>query len=117
MFKKFYEEGNETDYEIEQPITLKEIWGPLDKIFSSLKDVSVVDVYYREVEIIEKKETYPTIIVDIYTKDDKNIVYLIYVKDLDDYTWKQVKEEITKKYKSDLLNVCDEDEGYISFCT
>jgi len=117
MFKKFYEEGNEVDYEIEQPITLKEVWKPLDEIFSNLKDVNVVDVYYEEVEIVEKKESYPTIVVDIYTKDNKNLVYLIYVKDLDEYTWKEIKMEMEKKYKSDLLNVCDEDEGYISFCS
>jgi len=117
MFKKFYERGKETEYETEQPLSLNEIWKPLDEIFSSLKDVNVIDVYYEEVEIVEKKITYPTIVVDVYTKDNKNLVYLIYVKDLDEYTWKEIKGEIEKRYKSNLLNICDEDEMYISFCT
>jgi len=42
---------------------------------------------------------------------------LIYVKDLDEYSWKELKEKIVNKYKSDKLNVCDEDEIYVSFCS
>ena len=117
MFKKFYEKGNETEYETEQLLSLNEIWKALDDVFSSLKDVNVIDVYYEEVEIVEKKITYPTIVVDVYTNDNKNLVYLIYVKDLDEHTWREIKGEIGKKYKNDLLNICDEDEMYISFCT
>jgi len=117
MFKKFYEKGNEIEYETEQPLSLNETWKALYEVFSSLKDVNVIDVYYEEVEIVEKKITNPTIVVDVYTNDNKNLVYLIYVKDLDEYTWKEIKEEIGKKYKSGSLNICDEDEMYISFCT
>ncbi|BAB66585.1 hypothetical protein [Sulfurisphaera tokodaii] len=116
MFRKFYEEGKEVDYEIQQPISLDEIWKVLDEIFMNLKYVNVVDVYYREVEI-DEKTSYPTVIVDVYNNDDTNPVYLIYVKDLDEYSWKELKEKIVNKYKSDKLNVCDEDEIYVSFCS
>ena len=112
----FYEEGKEVDYEIQQPISLDEIWKVLDEIFMNLKYVNVVDVYYREVEI-DEKTSYPTVIVDVYNNDDTNPVYLIYVKDLDEYSWKELKEKIVNKYKSDKLNVCDEDEIYVSFCS
>ncbi|BFH74544.1 hypothetical protein SJAV_24880 [Sulfurisphaera javensis] len=114
-FKKFYEEGKEVDYEIDNPVSLDEIWEPLDEIFNSLKDVNVVDVYYKEVEINENT-SYPTVIVDIYNNDGSNPVYLIYVKELDEFSWKELKSKIVQKYK-DKLNVCDEDEMYVSFCS
>ncbi|QIW24392.1 hypothetical protein EWF20_09670 [Sulfolobus sp. S-194] len=116
MFRKFYQEGKEIDYEISQPISLDEIWKVLDEIFLNLKDINVVDVYYKEVEI-DEKTSYPTVIVDVYNNDGTNPVYLIYVKDLDEYSWKELKEKIVNKYKSDKLNVCDEDEMYVSFCS
>lgn len=117
MFKKFYEEGNEVDYETVQPVTIKDVWKPLDEVFLSLKEVNVVDVYYNEVEVVDQNITYPTIVVDVYMKDGKNFVYLIYVKDMDEYNWRVIKEEIAKKYKTHELNVCDEDDMYLSFCT
>lgn len=116
IFKKFYEKGNEVDYETKKALKLEEVWPILDSIFSSLKNVNVVDVYIREVEI-DKNTSYPTIIVDIYNKDGTNPVYLIYVEDLDYFLWRDIKNKIINKYRSQELNVCDEDETYVSFCS
>lgn len=112
MFKKFYEEGNEVEYETENPVKVSEIPDLISQVINI--EAEVIDVYFEEVEV-EGKDTYPTVVVDEYLPNS-NPAYLIYSKELDEMKWEEVKGKIKEIVASKGYNVCDEDVFYISFC-
>ncbi|AHC52545.1 hypothetical protein SUSAZ_07720 [Sulfolobus acidocaldarius SUSAZ] len=114
MFRKFYEQSKETEYEVEQPVSSNEISKLALKVLN--EKAEAVDVYLEIVEVQDKGKEYSTVVVDQYLDDGSNLVYLIYSADyIDEMKWSILKDEIKKSYMKK-YNVCDEDIFYISFC-
>jgi predicted transcriptional regulator len=63
VFKKFYEEGNEVEYETENPVKVAEIPDLISQVINT--DAEVIDVYFEEVEV-EGKDIYPTVLLDLF---------------------------------------------------
>lgn len=117
-FVKYYEDSEEEDYETRETFPLDKAVELLVNLIkgTDLTEVDAIDVYFSEIEIEQTKEEKDAIIVDVVPVKGRDKVYLIYVKDFDEYRWGEVTEKLTELTKELPLNVCDEGELFVSLC-
>ena len=117
-FVKYYEDNEEEDYETKEILPLEKATEVLVGLIkgSDLTEIDAIDVYFSEIEIEQTKEERDAIIVDFIPVKGRDKVYLIYVKDFDEYMWGEIAEKLKGAIKDLPLNVCDEDELFVSLC-